>query len=269
MEKLFQFFTWYECWGDQHYWWWHGRIFAGDLGLWFPSSTSFIVHVLHSPTPSQLAHKRKIHCTHSPYNWSKVLQRRTSRDPKGVKPLDRVWQYPGGQLVVPAGKLFCSACREEVSTKKSIIQWTCTSSQLRSRKGRIGNVEAKNEQSVVKALKCFDSHKEPVGEFLPDSSRVFRVKVVTSFLKVGISLSKLVSNMNYSNHGYSLSSSTHLHQLLPFILHEEVARIEQQISGRSVSIVFMSQPTWRKPLCSCCVLLLTTGLSNNEVWLKL
>ena len=42
-------------------------------------------------------------------------------DHKNIKPIDRVKQYANDHLQVSAGKLFCSACREEVSVKKSII----------------------------------------------------------------------------------------------------------------------------------------------------
>lgn len=38
--------------------------------------------------------------------------------------------------------------------------------------------------------------------------------------------------------GYSLSSSTHLRQMVPFVLHEEVQAIQREMSGRPVSIIF-------------------------------
>ena len=44
--------------------------------------------------------------------------------------------------------------------------------------------------------------------------------------------------MKYLKSGYSLSSSTHLRQLVLFVLHEEITKIKQQISGRPVSIIF-------------------------------
>ena len=78
-----------------------------------------------------------------------------------------------------------------------------------------------------------------MGETLPDSTRVYRVKVVTAMLKAGVPLSKIDSFRDLlEEHGYSLSSSTHLRQLMPFILQEEIALIKQEINGKHLSIVF-------------------------------
>ena len=86
------------------------------------SQVSSLLRVLRSPTLSQLARKRKIQRNPSaPPTGIKRCKGTTSSDPKSVKPLDCVKQYPGNHLVVSVGKLFCSACREELSTKKSII----------------------------------------------------------------------------------------------------------------------------------------------------
>ena len=88
----------------------------------------------------------------------------------------------------------------------------------------------KNEQeiTIVEALKRFDTEHHPAGENLPESTRVYQVKVVTAMLIAGVALSK-IDNLRevLEEHGYSLSSSTHLRQLVPFILHEEVALIKK------------------------------------------
>ncbi len=42
-------------------------------------------------------------------------------DPKSISPLDRVKAYPGENFTV-SNKLFCSACREEVAVKKSVVE---------------------------------------------------------------------------------------------------------------------------------------------------
>ena len=83
---------------------------------------SSLLKALHSPTLSQLACKRSIQRNSSgPLTGKKRCKGSTSSEPKSVKPVDRVKQYPGDHFVVSANKLFCSACREEVSTKKRII----------------------------------------------------------------------------------------------------------------------------------------------------
>ena len=43
----------------------------------------------------------------------------------------------------------------------------------------------------MEALKDYDKQLHPAGETLPDPQRVFRVKVVMSFLRAGAALSKL------------------------------------------------------------------------------
>ena len=42
-------------------------------------------------------------------------------DAKNISIHDRIQQYPGEELSIKDGKLFCLACREIVSTKKSIL----------------------------------------------------------------------------------------------------------------------------------------------------
>ena len=105
------------------------------------SSVVSLLSVLRRPTPSQLARKHKIQQLH------------TVNDPKNVKPIDRVKQYANDHLQVSAGKLFCPACREEVSTKKSIIDKHINSTKHQKGKERI-TLKTKNEQSIVEALKC-------------------------------------------------------------------------------------------------------------------
>ena len=80
----------------------------------------------------------------------------------------------------------------------------------------------RHEITIIEALKWFDQDHHPSGENLPDSTRVYQVKVVTAMLKAGVPLSKIDRFRDLlEDHGYSLSSSTHLRQLVPFILQEE------------------------------------------------
>ena len=79
----------------------------------------------------------------------------------------------------------------------------------------------------------------PVGETLPDSTRVYRVKVVSEFLKARIPLSKKDNLQGLLEAGgYSLSHSTHLCQLIPFILDQELDNLKHQIAGKPISIIF-------------------------------
>ena len=48
---------------------------------------------------------------------------RSASDPKSVAPLQRVRQFPDELLTVSAGRFFCTACREELSLKTSVIRY--------------------------------------------------------------------------------------------------------------------------------------------------
>ena len=85
------------------------------------SSIASLLSVLRQPPPSQLARKHKILRNSVPPTGTKHCKGSTVNDPKNVKPIDCVKQYDSDYFQVSAGKLFCSACREEVFTKKSII----------------------------------------------------------------------------------------------------------------------------------------------------
>ena len=86
------------------------------------SSTSAIslLNILRAPRPSDLTRKRKLQCnpgkrkkTKPPFSVNSEL--------KGVKPQDRVGKYPNDSLSVLHFKLFCTACREELSVKSSSL----------------------------------------------------------------------------------------------------------------------------------------------------
>ena len=72
------------------------------------------------------------------------------------------------------------------------------------------------------------------------NNNYYRVKyVVNAMLKAGISLKMIDSFRDLlEDHGYSLTSSSNLRQLLPFILQEEMTRLKTEIDGEPVSVVF-------------------------------
>ena len=202
------------------------------------SGQTSVVSLLTRLRSSELSRKRKIKQNVPPTGLKKG-KGRAAGNPKNISPGERVTTYSGEPFIVnPNKNIFCSACREELSTKKSIIEMHIKSQKHLKGKTRLAK---KNERdtTIVEALKHFDSVHHPAGENLPESTRVYRVKVVTAMLKAGVALSKTDSLRDLlEEHGYSLSSSTHLRQLVPFILHEKVASLKEEIAGRCVSIVF-------------------------------
>lgn len=87
------------------------------------SSSASILDRLKPPQKSDLARKRKIE---RPKTTGADKKRKSGAsnltDPKTVSPADRVKQFPGECLEVKHGKLFCVACREELSLKKSTVK---------------------------------------------------------------------------------------------------------------------------------------------------
>ena len=74
---------------------------------------------LRRPTSSELSWKRVI--DHVPSKGKKRCKGSNSSDPKSVTPHQRVKKYANECLGVSNGKLFCLACREQLSLKCSVI----------------------------------------------------------------------------------------------------------------------------------------------------
>lgn len=84
-------------------------------------------------------------------------------EPRNVAALTRVAEFPDSNLSVAMGKLFCNACREHLSLKKSIIEL-----HLKSTKHGVGVERLKcnqtKEQSILRMLERYDREVHPVGD---------------------------------------------------------------------------------------------------------
>lgn len=88
-------------------------------------------------------------------------------------------------------------------------------------------------------LRQYDNEVHPVGEGLPDSVRVHRVKVVTVFMKAGVPLTKVDCLCDLlEENTYRLSNSQNLRQLIQFIQQQEQIAIIRDLEGKSMSIIF-------------------------------
>ena len=199
-------------------------------------SSASILTQLRCPPASQLARKRRIKV--NPPVGKRKGKGHVSANPKGITAGERVKSYPNDCLSARGSVLFCVACREEVALKKSVISLHIKSKKHERGKSRL---EKRNRQeiSIVDALKRFDKEYHPAVETLPVSTRVYRIKVVTSMLKAGVPLAKIDCFRDLlEENGYALTNSSNLRQLLPFILEEEIASLKEEISGKPVSIIF-------------------------------
>ena len=135
--------------------------------------------------PSEFARKQKLK-TNPAVPGKRQYPPKTAHNPKTVTPSQRVSQYPDEPLTVSAGKLFSQACREEVELKKSVIE----NHIKRSRKHVTGKDilchKQQLERDIAEALREYNDEKHVAGEQLPKEQQVFRVQVVSTFLKAGI-----------------------------------------------------------------------------------
>ena len=155
-----------------------------------------------------------------------------------MSPSVRLGEFPGENLAVSSGKLFCHACREEIGLKKTIIQQHIMSKKHTSGKGRIQKKEAK-ERDIAESLKEYDNEFHPKGESLTMEHRVYRVKVVKSFLQAGVPLHKIDCFRELlEEEAFSLTSSGHLSNLVDVISKEEKKKVKEEIQGQDVSIIF-------------------------------
>ena len=140
-----------------------------------------------SPTPSELARRRKI-CKGPPPRSQR--RSRGADGPKSVKPEKCMKEYSGEPLTVSNSKLFCRACREELSVKSSSVRNHLSSKKHQDGKKKMEKKEAR-EQDIAQALQRYNKDCHPRGETLPESQQLFRVKVVRALLQAGVPLSKI------------------------------------------------------------------------------
>ena len=156
-------------------------------------SESFVVSLLDRlkcPRPSELSRCRRVHCN-PPKGRKRSSGERGQNDPH-VSPSKWVSEYPNEQLTVSARRLFCKACREILSLKRSTIEKHVKSSKHSESKRAMEQWEAR-EKDIALALHRHIEVTHQKGEALPEEPRVYRVKVVQTFLCAGVPLAKLDS----------------------------------------------------------------------------
>ena len=100
-------------------------------------------------------------------------------------------------------------------------------------------LNVKRDADIADALRKYNSSVHPIGEGLPESSRVYRVNVVTAVLKAGLLIHKIDCFRSLlEEHAYSLTSSSILRQIIPFIHNNEMEKIKKAVDKKPVSIIF-------------------------------
>ena len=193
---------------------------------------------LKAPKKSDLTRKRKTFANPQRAPGTRKKRPSCSSNPKSVTPAQRVREFPNECFSVSARKLFCDACRQEVSLRCSIIKTHIVSSKHFKMKGSLKERRDKDED-IAKCLKLYDEEKHPNGECLPEKQRIYRIKVLSSFLKAGVPLNKLESFRDvFEEHGYRLACRRTMSDYIPFITSQEISLIKQEMAQRNVGIIF-------------------------------
>ena len=187
------------------------------------------------PSPSELARKRRV-VTNKVRRGGKRrhLTTSSSSEPKNVTPQQRVRQFPDEKLIVSNRKLFCRACREEVSLRSSSIRNHLKSEKHLDGKKKLAGREAR-EQDIANALRVHNAEERLKDETPPQQQQVYHVKVVTAFLRAAIPLNKLESFRDLlEESGYRLTDRRNMSDLVPFMLKQEQLQLCTEISGKFV-----------------------------------
>ena len=196
-----------------------------------------LLEQLRSPASSTLARKRKV-TKNTTLTGTKKGKGAVAAEPQSISPATRVKEFPEESLCVSHGKLFCRACRETLSVKKSVVTQHIRSAKHSRGKDSVAKRE-KRERDISDMLKRYDKEVHPVGESLPDDVRVHRVKVVLAFMKAGIPLAKIdFLREILEENSHRLSSSQNLRQLVPFVQKQEQMAIKSEIEGKHLSVIF-------------------------------
>ncbi len=200
-----------------------------------PEPVLSLLDRLKYPKPSELARKRK---TNPPKGKRKSSGSSALKCKLKVRPARRVIEFPNEQLTVSLGKLFCLACRETLAVKKSSVLSHVKSSKHQASKEKLKSKKAR-EESIVLSLKKYDSSGRHESDTLPDAHRVYRIKVLTTFMRAGVPISKLEYFRDIlEENAMRLTDRSHMLQLVPFVLEQEKSLLKEEIKGKHLSIIF-------------------------------
>ena len=104
-----------------------------------------------------------------------------------------------------------------------------TSSKHTAGKEKLAKKE-KRDMDIVEALQKYDTNTHPSGETLPDGVRVYRVKVLSTFLKAGVPINKIDEFRDLlEEYAFRLAGRKPMSDLIPFILGEEKSKSRQRL----------------------------------------
>ena len=249
-----------------------------DSSMRSGNSSVSLLSVLKAPNMSELSRKRKV--TKNPPTGKRRARSSCPSNPKGIKPQQRVKEYPTEPFIVSSSKLFCQGCREELPLKKSSISYHIKSTKHSDGKKRLEQRKVK-DKDIAESLRKYNEEVHARGETLPEQQQVFRVKVVKTFLQADVPLSKVGHFRELLEEtGHRLTDRRHLFDLIPFILEEEKQNIKLSIQGKWLSVIFDGtshcgealailvryiDDSWNVQQQLLCIRLLSKSLTGEEI----
>lgn len=123
----------------------------------------------------------------------------------------------------------CSACREQLSLKRSVLKNNVSSVKHRHSKERLSKKEAR-EGDIASSLQQYNEHIHQRGEMLPEQQQVYRVRVVSTFLKAGVPFNKISQFQDLLEGNMArLTDNRGMLDYIPFILKEKESHIRAEI----------------------------------------
>jgi len=104
------------------------------------------------------------------------------------------------------------------------------------------------ERDIAEALKRTDECNHPRGETLPIDQRVYRVKVVRTFLRAAVPLQKLdIFRELLDVGGFRLYDRRYMSDIVP-VIHQEELQLLKDIQGKHLSVIFDGTTQFGEPM---------------------
>ena len=130
-------------------------------------------------------------------------------------------------------------CFAVVVEKSCHLSEVLLRTMLHHRSIRIVTEKQINDKTIIESLTSYEGDAHPRGENFPEAQKLYRVKVVTAFLKVGIPLSKIqLLREILEEYAYRLSNARGMSDLVPFVHSQLEQEIKAELSEKYVSVIF-------------------------------
>ena len=193
---------------------------------------------LRPPTASVLSRKRSISKNSGSSKKSSYKPPSQQNAPKTKTPASRVKQFPGEMLSVRNGKLFCDACRHELSLIKIVITNHVQSEKHCSSKADVCEQVKKSKQLLLDGGNYLRANNAS-GTTLPPEVVAYRLNCLETLMKAGIPVAKLdILRPLLQSQGERLTGSQHISELIPVLHAREIAHVKTAIAGKHISIIF-------------------------------